>query len=108
MSATVSADGGLLEGETITVPEHEIEVRGGGERVRLRWWHYNRVRARALFHVGTDDDVIVLAALSAWPISQQPADAPDWDVSLDNIPDGLRLALRGAGYTLAEDGGADE
>jgi len=103
MSATVNADGGLVDGESLTVPEHEIEVRDGGERVRLRWWHHNRVRARALFRVVTDDDVITLTALSAWPLSQRPQDAPDWDVSLDNIPDGLKLALRGAGYTLAEE-----
>ena len=103
MSATVGTDGGLVGGEKVTVPEHEIELRDGGERVRLKWWHHNRVRARALFRLVTDDGVITLTALSAWPISQQPVDAPDWDVELDNIPEGLRLALRGAGYTLAEE-----
>jgi len=92
----------LDDGDTVLIPSHNLAVRDGGDRVRLAWWHTNDVRARALFRVATDDGVAVLTALGAWAVSQRPVAVPDWCESLDHIPDGLLLAMRGAGYTPAE------
>jgi hypothetical protein len=92
----------LDDGETVAVPSHDLTVRDGGQRLRLEWWHSSDVRARALFRVATDDDVVELVSLDCWPVSQRPVAVPSWCNSLDHIDDGLLLALRGAGYTPAE------
>jgi hypothetical protein len=51
--------------------------------------------------VATDDDVAELVSLDCWAVSQRPVAVPDWCDSLHHIPDGLLLALEGAGYTPA-------
>lgn len=99
----MSAGGQLDGGESVYIPSHDLAVRDGGDRVRLGWWHNNDVRARALFRVATDDRVAVLTSLGAWAVSQTPVAVPDWCESLDHIPDGLLLAMRGAGFTPAEE-----
>ena len=91
----------LDDGDAVSIPSHDLAVRDGGDRVQLAWWHTNDVRARALFRVATDDGVAVLTALGAWAVSQRPVAVPDWCESLDHIPDGLLLVMRGAGYTPA-------
>lgn len=96
----------LDEGEPLHVPDHELELRGD-DRLRLRWWHSQGVRARALFRVVTDDEVAVITALGAWSVSQRSRSAPSWDVGLEPIPDGLLATLRGAGFTPAEEGDFD-
>lgn len=104
---SVARDGGQLdEGETVAIPSHDLEVSDDGERVILKWWpsrYDGRVRARALFRVLTDDRMAVLTSLGCWPVSQRPVAVPDWCESLDHIPDGLLLAMRGAGYTPTEE-----
>lgn len=97
----VSAD--LLRGETVSVPSHDLQLRDGGERVVVRWRRRGgRVRFRSLWRVATDDRICVLAALNAWSVSQRSVPVPELDVTLDDVPDGILLALRGAGFTPAE------
>jgi len=97
----MSAD--LLRGETVTVPSHDMELRDGGDRVVVRWrLRGGRVRARSLWRVATDDRVAVLVALDAWAVSQRSVPVPELSVTLDDVPDGILLALRGAGFTPAE------
>lgn len=103
----MSADVHLEAGEELSIPEHELTVRDGGDRIRLDWDHSRSVRARALFRVVTDDRVAVLIALDTWAVSQRPVAVPEWCESLDHIPEGLLLAIRGAGYTPAEEQGED-
>jgi len=97
----MSAD--LYRGETVTVPSHDLQLRDGGDRVVIRWrLRGGRVRVRSLWRVATDDRVAVLTALDAWSVSQRAVPTPDLSVTLDNVPDGILLALRGAGFTPAE------
>lgn len=100
MSAGV--DGQLDDGDTLSVPSHDLTVRDNGQRVRLEWWHNSDVRARALFRVATADSVAVLVSLDCWAVSQRAVAVPDWCDSLDHVPEGLLFALEGAGYTPAE------
>lgn len=99
----MSAESQLADDGRVSIPSHDLRVRDGGQRVRLEWWHDDGVRARALFDIVTSDDVAVLVSLDAWPVSQRSVVVPDWCPSLDHLPDGLLLALRGAGYTPAEE-----
>lgn len=97
----MSADVQLGDGDTLSTPSHDLTVHD--DRVRLEWWHRESVRARALFRVATADGVAVLSALDCWAVSQRPVAVPEWCESLDHIPDGLLFAMRGAGFTPAED-----
>ena len=100
MSVRPQLDGG----DSVSIPSHELTVRGRGERLRLEWWN-DDVHCRALFQIATDDGLAVLVSLGAWRVSQRGETGPlDWEDSLDRIPDGLLLAVRGAGYTPAEEG----
>ena len=93
---------GLDHGQSVDVPTHSLTVRDGGERVRLEWWDGD-VHARALFRVATGDGMAVLVSASAWRVSQRDRSRSlGWDDSLDVIPPGLLLVLRGAGYTPTE------
>jgi len=106
VSKPMSATPQLDDGDSVSIPSHDLTVRDGGDRVRLEWWHRKGVRARALFRVATDDGVAVLVGLDCWAVSQRPVAVPDWCESLDHIPDGLLLAMRGAGFTAAEGAGS--
>lgn len=100
----MSAELQLNDGDALSVPSHDLTVRDGGDRVRLQWWAANgTVRCRALFRVTTEGQVAILTALDCWPVSQRAVAAPDRGVTLDNIPEGLLLAIRGAGYTPTEE-----
>jgi hypothetical protein len=100
----VSADVQLDDGDSLSIPGHELTVRDGGQRVRLEWRPQEgdgRLKARALFRVVTDDNLAVLVSLDCWAVSQRPVAVPDWCDSLHHIPDGLLLVMDGAGYTPA-------
>lgn len=93
---------GLDHGESVDVPTHSLTVRDGGERIRLEWWESD-IHCRALFRIATDDGMAVLVSASAWRVAQRhQSGSLGWDDSLDSIPGGLLLVLRGAGYTPTE------
>lgn len=91
-------------GDCLSIPSHDLLVTDDGQRVRLEWWHTDGVRARALFDIATADDMAVLVSLDTWAVSQRPVVVPDWGDRLAHVPDGLLLAMRGAGFTPAEGG----
>jgi len=105
MSATPQLD----DGESVSIPSHDLTVRDGGDRLRLEWWGANgTVRYRALFRVTTDDQVAVLTALDAWAVSGRSVAVPELCDSLDHVPDGLLWSMRGSGYTPAEEVGSGQ
>lgn len=85
---------------TVDAPAFRVHERGNGLRVE---WHpsWKKVR-KALFVEITDDGVLQLEHIMTICVSARETwTETDTSPSLDDLPNGVVYALRGAGYDVA-------